>query len=82
MKIVMDVSVQELPIFFQECQEIGLTGEGVYYFLTSLDFHGQTDPNYNAQSSRLKTNRISEEELRELIFNDISDSENATSTFR
>lgn len=81
MKIVIDISAKELPTFFQQCQEIGLTGEGVYYFLTSLDFHGQTDPNYNTKSSRLKTNRISEEELRELIFKDINEPENDTSTF-
>ena len=80
-KLVIDVPVSELPTFFQTCQEIGLTGEGVRFFLLSLDFHGQTNPMYTKKSAQFRTHRISEEELRELIFKDVNGSENYTSTF-
>ena len=37
MKLVIDIPVKDFPIFFQACQEIGLTGEGVYYFFLTLN---------------------------------------------
>ena len=80
MKIVVDVPAKELPIFFQSCQEIGLTGEGVYYFLTSLDFHGPIESYENAETAHLKANKISEEELKELIFNDIGEGNSTTTS--
>ena len=84
MKIVTDVPVKDLPIFFQRCQEIGLTGEGVYYFLTSLDFHGQISLNRSTtETENVNTRRLSDEEIKELMFNDIKrDQDNTTSAFR
>ena len=70
MKLVIDVPVKVLPTMFQICQEIGLTGEGYYYFITSLDFHGQTDPMHILKSAKVITKRIPEDELRELIDTD------------
>ena len=78
MKILVDVPVKELPIFFQSCQEIGLTGEGVYYFLTSLDFHGPIKSYAYAETTYLKANKLSEEQLKELIFNGVGEESNST----
>ena len=71
MKLVIDIPVKELPIFFQFCQELGLTGEGYRIFLLSLDFHGQTDPMYTIKSKQFEKHKMSDEELRELIFKDV-----------
>ena len=86
MKIVFDIPVVKLPTFFLLCKEIGLTGEGVHFFLTSLDFHGRTQiylnqPNAAAVHSRNTTmptgEEISDSEVRSMIFND-GDIENST----
>ena len=81
MKLVIDVPVKDFPIFFQACQEIGLTGEGVYYFFLTLDFHGQTNPIYTKKSSRIHTNRLTDAELQELIFQDVGADQENNSTF-
>ena len=81
MKLVIDVPVKEFPTFFQSCQEIGLTGEGVYYFFLSLDFHGQTNPLYAKTSTRMQTHRLTDAEIQELIFKDVGgDQENNNSS--
>ena len=83
MKLVIDVPVKEFPTFFQSCQEIGLTGEGVYYFFLSLDFHGQTNPLYTKTSTRMQTHRLTDAEIQELIFKDVGgDKENNNSSIR
>ena len=71
MKLIIDIPVKELPTFFQFCQELGLTGEGYRIFLLSLDFHGETDPMYTSKSQKFKDHKMSDEELRELIFKDV-----------
>ena len=81
MKLVIDVPVKVLPTVFQICQEIGLTGEGYYYFITSLDFHGQTDPMHILKSAKVITKRIPEDELRELIDKDADNMEKNQSSF-
>ena len=76
--MLVDVPVKELPIFFQSCQEIGLTGEGVYYFLTSLDFHGPIKSYADAQTTYLKANKLSDEKLKELSLNGVGEESNTT----
>ena len=76
--MLVDVPVKELPIFFQSCQEIGLTGEGVYYFLTSLDFHGPIKSYADADTPYLKANKLSDEKLNGLIFNGVGEESNTT----
>ena len=70
MKLVIDIPVTELPVFFQICQELGLTGEGYRIFLLSLDFH-ETDPMYTLKSNQFESHKMSNEELQELIFKDV-----------
>ena len=81
MKLVIDVPVKDIPLFFQSSQEIGLTGEGYFYFFLSLDFHGQTNPMYTKKNTRLQTHRLSDDEIQELIFKDVGgDLENNNSS--
>ena len=84
MKLVIDIPVKDFPIFFQACQEIGLTGEGVYYFFLTLNFHGQTNPLYTRKSSGIHTHRLTDAELQELIFEDVGGDQdnNGTSSKR
>ena len=81
MKLVIDVPVKDISLFFQSSQEIGLTGEGYFYFFLSLDFHGQTNPMYTKKNTRLQTHRLSDDEIQELIFKDVGgDLENNNSS--
>ena len=82
MKLVIDVPVKDFPMFFQACQEIGLTGEGVYYFFLTLDFHGQTNPLYTKKTSHVQTHRITDAEIQELIFKDVGEESDNNSTFK